>query len=53
MADGTSFKIDGREVAAKPGQTILQAALDQEIYIPYLCYYPLMKPQGSCRACMV
>lgn len=53
MADGTTFKIDGREVTAKPGQTILEAALDQEIYIPYLCYYPKMKPQGSCRACMV
>jgi formate dehydrogenase alpha subunit len=53
MADGTTFKIDGRDVLAKPGQTILQAALDQEIYIPYLCYYPKMKPVGSCRACMV
>ena len=53
MADGTTFKIDGREVVAKPGQTILQAAMDQEIYIPYLCYFPKMKPQGSCRACMV
>jgi len=53
MADGTTFKIDGREVVAKPGQTILQAAMDEEIYIPYLCYYPKMKPQGSCRACMV
>jgi predicted molibdopterin-dependent oxidoreductase YjgC len=53
MADGTTFKIDGRDVVAKPGQTILQAAMDQDIYIPYLCYYPKMKPQGSCRACMV
>ena len=53
MADGTTFKIDGRDVVAKPGQTILQAAMDLDIYIPYLCYYPKMKPQGSCRACMV
>ena len=53
MADGTTFKIDGRDVVAKRGQTILQAAMDQDIYIPYLCYYPKMKPQGSCRACMV
>ncbi|MEE8045823.1 MAG: molybdopterin-dependent oxidoreductase [Dehalococcoidia bacterium] len=53
MADGTTFKIDGREVIAKPGQTILQAAMDQDIYIPYLCYYPKMKPVGSCRTCMV
>jgi len=53
MVDGTTFKIDGRDVVAKQGQTILQAAMDQDIYIPYLCYYPKMKPQGSCRACMV
>ena len=53
MADGTTFKIDGREVIAKPGQTILQAALDQEIYIPYLCYFPNMEPVGTCRTCLV
>ncbi|HIK89332.1 MAG TPA: hypothetical protein EYG09_06775 [Dehalococcoidia bacterium] len=53
MADGTTFTIDGQEVIAQRGQTILQAAMDQDIYIPYLCYYPKMKPQGSCRACMV
>ena len=38
MADGITFTIDGRDVVAQPGPTILQAALDQEIYIPYLCY---------------
>jgi formate dehydrogenase alpha subunit len=53
MADGTTFKIDGQEVIAQRGQTILQAAMDQDIYIPYLCYYPKMKPVGSCRTCMV
>ena len=53
MPDGTTFTIDGREVSAKPGQTILQAAMDHDIYIPYLCYYPKMKPVGSCRTCMV
>jgi len=53
MADVTTFKIDGQEVIAQRGQTILQAAMDQDIYIPYLCYYPKMKPVGSCRTCMV
>ena len=45
--------IDGKEVSAKPGQTILQAALDAKIYIPYLCYYPEMKAYGACRTCVV
>jgi formate dehydrogenase alpha subunit len=53
MADDIKFSIDGTEVTAKPGQTVLQAALDAGIYIPYLCYYPKMKPYGACRACVV
>ena len=53
MPENIKFNIDDKEILAKPGQTILQAAMDQDIYIPYLCYYPKMKPQGSCRACMV
>ncbi len=27
--------------------------MDNDIYIPYLCYYPNMKPYGACRACLV
>lgn len=53
MADEIKFSIDGKEVMAKPGQTVLQAAIDAGIYIPYLCYYPEMKPYGACRACVV
>lgn len=45
--------IDGRSITARPGQTILQAALDNGIYIPYLCYFPGMKPWGACRMCLV
>ena len=45
--------IDGKIIEAKPNQTILQAALDVGIYIPYLCYYPGMKPYGACRTCVV
>jgi len=53
MKESTPFSIDGKEIFAKPDQTILQAALDQGIYIPYLCYFPKMKPYGACRACVV
>ena len=27
--------------------------MDAGIYIPYLCYFPEMKPYGACRACIV
>ena len=53
MADNITFTIDGQTVEAKPGQTVLQAAMDAGIYIPYLCYFPKMKPYGACRACVV
>ena len=53
MPDPIQFTIDGQQVEAEPGQTILQAALEAGIYIPYLCYFPHMKPYGACRTCVV
>ncbi len=53
MADEFAITIDGQEVPAKPGQMIIQAAMDAGLYIPYLCYYPGMKPFGACRMCVV
>jgi [NiFe] hydrogenase diaphorase moiety small subunit len=47
------FTIDGHECLAKPGQTIVEAALANHIYIPVLCYSPDLKPAGSCRVCTV
>jgi len=45
--------IDGKEVLAKEGTTILQAARDQGIRIPTLCYHERLNPIGSCRLCVV
>ncbi len=53
MPDPIKFTIDGQEIEAEPGLTILQAALEAGIYIPYLCYFPNMKPYGACRTCVV
>ena len=54
MADDTiKLIVDGQEIEAKPGQTIIQAAQDADVYIPYLCYFPGMKPYGACRMCVV
>ena len=53
MADDITIEIDGQEIPAKPGQMIIQAAMDAGLYIPYLCYYPGMKPYGACRMCVV
>lgn len=48
-----TFALDGHEVAFEPGQTILQAALADRRYIPYLCFHREFKPHGSCKVCTV
>ena len=53
MADDFTITVDGQEIPAQPGQMVIQAAMDAGLYIPYLCYYPGMKPFGACRMCVV
>lgn len=45
--------IDGKKIAVEEGSTILQAALKNGIYIPYLCFDKRLKPYGGCRMCVV
>jgi formate dehydrogenase major subunit len=45
--------IDGKEIAAQPGQTVLQAAQAAGIDIPTLCNHPALAPLGACRICLV
>lgn len=47
------LNIDGKEVKAKEGMTILEAALNAGIYIPTLCYFEKLEPYGGCRLCTV
>ena len=52
-ADSIRFQLNGSEVAAIPGETIIEAAQRHGVEIPHLCYTPGMRPDGNCRACMV
>ena len=45
--------IDGRELPAPAGQTVLQIALDNGIEIPHLCDNPELKIYGACGMCVV
>ena len=45
--------IDGKKIPAYEGQTILEAARENGIYIPSLCYHPDLKIKASCRVCAV
>ena len=47
------FKLDGREVAAQPGETILQAAARAGVEIPTLCYNQKISKTTSCFVCVV
>ena len=51
--DKVTLIIDGLEIVADKGMTVLEAALENGIYIPHLCYHPDLKPVGVCRLCMV
>jgi len=49
------FRLDGRSVAARPGETIWEVAQAEGIRIPHLCHrdHAGYRPDGNCRACMV
>ncbi len=47
------FTIDGVNVEAKRGETILQVARANDIYIPTMCYISKTTPCASCRMCVV
>ncbi len=51
----TSVKItvDGREIEARDGELVIDAAERHGTYIPRFCYHPRMNPVGMCRMCIV
>ena len=51
--DTVSLTIDGQTVTAEKGRTVLQAAIEAGIKVPYYCYHPGLGIDGSCRVCIV
>jgi bidirectional [NiFe] hydrogenase diaphorase subunit len=47
------IQIDGKEVKAAEGMTILEAAQKADIFIPTLCFHEKLEPYGLCRICTV
>ncbi len=47
------FEIDGKEIKAKEGSTLLDAARNEGIEIPTLCHLDKLEPFGGCRICSV
>jgi NADH-quinone oxidoreductase subunit G len=51
--DTVTLTIDGRSVTVDKGRTVLQAAIEAGISVPYYCYHPGLGVDGSCRVCVV
>jgi NADH dehydrogenase/NADH:ubiquinone oxidoreductase subunit G len=49
----TRLQIDGRDVTASEGMTILEVARGAGISIPTLCHHDSLQPYGGCRLCIV
>ncbi len=48
-----TLKIDGQDVSAREGQTILEAAREAGVAIPTLCQLEGVSDAGACRVCLV
>ena len=48
-----TLTIDGRQVTVEKGKSVLQAAIESGITVPYYCYHPGLGIDGSCRVCIV
>jgi NADH-quinone oxidoreductase subunit G len=53
MADTVTLTIDGQQLTVEKGKTVLQAAVEHGISVPYYCYHPGLGIDGSCRVCVV
>ncbi len=48
-----NIKINGIDIAAKPGLTVIEAARANNIFIPSLCFHEKTGQAGKCRVCVV
>ena len=51
--ENIALTIDDKRISCPPGTSILEAAEQNNIKIPHLCYHPDLKPFGACRLCLV
>jgi NADH-quinone oxidoreductase subunit G len=48
-----TLTIDGRQVSVPKGTSVLWAAIESGIQVPYYCYHPGLAIDASCRVCLV
>jgi len=53
MTENLTLVIDGREVPVEQGKTILDAARENGVDIPTICFHEATTANGLCRMCVV
>ncbi|HVX18319.1 MAG TPA: NADH-quinone oxidoreductase subunit NuoG [Acidimicrobiales bacterium] len=48
-----TVKVNGKEIQARKGELVIDAAERNGTYIPRFCYHNRMRPVGMCRMCIV
>lgn len=48
-----TYTINEQTLEADEGTSVLAAALQNDIYVPHLCYHPELESHGACRLCVV
>ncbi len=50
---GVPFTLNGKDLEAKDGELLIEAAERNGVHIPRFCYHPRMESVGMCRMCLV
>lgn len=53
MAENITLSMDGREVSVEQGKTLLEAARENEMDIPTICFHEATTSNALCRICVV
>lgn len=48
-----SIRINGKQVQTEEGTSVLEAALQNDIYIPHICHHPDLTDISACKLCYV
>ena len=48
-----NIEIDGKQITAENGSTVIEAAHEAGIYIPHFCYHKKLSVAANCRMCLV
>ncbi len=48
-----TMTLNGREVKARKGETIMEVCHREDTYVPHYCWHPSLSIAGNCRLCLV